>query len=93
MARSLSLFLAERYVPAGSLQLVAADVASATRVSAELAAEGADVRLLSSTLVPEDETCFALFAANSPEDVRALLERAELPYHRVVEAVQIAVAA
>jgi hypothetical protein len=89
MAGSLSLFLAERYVPAGSRQLVVADVARAKRASAELADEGTVARLVNSTLVPEDETCFALFAAGSAREVRVLLDRAEIPYHRIVEAIQI----
>jgi hypothetical protein len=91
MARSLSLFLAERYVPAGSRELVLADVARAKRASADLAGEGTVARLLNSTLVPEDETCFALFAAGSEQEVRDLLQRAAIPCNRIVQAIQIGV--
>jgi hypothetical protein len=85
----LSLFLAERYVPEGRSESVIADVARASAASDELAAEGTRARHLHSMLIPSDEICFALFEANSAEEVRRLIERASIPYERVVEAVQI----
>jgi hypothetical protein len=84
-----SLFLAERYVPAGNRDIVVADAARAHEASRELAEEGTIVRHLGSTLVPSDEVCLALFEASSAEAVQRLIERAALPYQRVVEAVQI----
>jgi uracil DNA glycosylase len=48
---------------------------------------------VSTTLVPDDETCFALFAAATADDVRILVQRADLPYHRITTAIHTAVAA
>jgi hypothetical protein len=84
-----SLFLAERYLPGGSRELAYADMLEARRASSELEAEGTHVRCVSSTVVPEDETCFALFEAGSAGEVEALIKRARLTYQHVVEAVQI----
>jgi hypothetical protein len=89
MERTMSLFLAERYVPAGRHELVLADLKRATHASSELACEGTIAHHVASTLVPADETCFALFEAQSAEAVRRLIERAAIPYMRVVEAIQI----
>jgi hypothetical protein len=86
-----SLFLGERYVSSANLESAQADAARASAASNEPAAGGAAVRYLGSTLIPSDETCFVFFEARSAEEVRGLLERASLPYDRIVEAVRIAV--
>jgi Protein of unknown function (DUF4242) len=85
----LSLFLAERYVSSANLDSARIDAARATAASAKSAEEGTTVRYLGSTLIPSDETCFVLFEARSADDVRRLLERAQITCDRVVEAVQI----
>jgi len=59
----------------------------ARRASEELTREGRQVRFLRSVFVPEDETCFYLYEAASPGDVREAARRAELPLIRVVEAI------
>jgi phosphohistidine phosphatase SixA len=82
--------LAERYVPGADRQLAVADAGRARQAGRELAAEGINVRYLSSALVPADETCFALFEACSADQVRQLLDRAALPYHHIVETILIA---
>jgi hypothetical protein len=87
--RGLSHFLAERYVSASDLELARLDAARASAASKEHVESETTVRYLGSTLIPGDETCFALFEAPSAEDVRRLLERAWLPYDRIVEAVPI----
>jgi hypothetical protein len=80
-------YLVEVYAPRKG----AADVRQAAfraRESAErLSGEGIDVRYVRAIFVPEDETCFHIFQAVSQEAVRAASERAELPAHRIVEAV------
>jgi hypothetical protein len=53
----------------------------------QLTREGTRVRLVRSILVPEDETCFYLFRAQSGDAVRAAAARAGLRFERVVEAV------
>ena len=62
--------------------------AERARVAAEqLRREGAAVRYVRSIFVPEDETCFLLYEANSVEDVEEAARRAALPLDRVVAAV------
>jgi hypothetical protein len=87
--RGLSHFVAERYVSAAHLELAHLDAARASVATREQAERGAAVRYLGSTLIPSDETCFSLFEARSAEDVSRLLERASLPYDRIVEVLRI----
>ena len=87
--QALSLFLAERYVSSANPELAHLDAARASAASKEPTESGKTVRYLGSTLIPSDETCFVLFEAFTAEEVRHLLERASLPYDRIVEAVRI----
>jgi DNA-binding CsgD family transcriptional regulator len=78
-------------MPSYLLEAYAAGPASAATASARSAAErvarqGLPVRLVLSIFVPEDETCFHVFEADSPDDVRAAGTLAGLAVDRVVEA-------
>jgi hypothetical protein len=46
------------------------------------------VRYLRAILVPEDETCYLLFDADSVEDVRAVVTRAAVPFERISTAIE-----
>jgi Protein of unknown function (DUF4242) len=61
----------------------------ARSVSAELRAEGIEVRLVRSVFVPEDESCFYLFRAASADAVLEAARRAGLRVDRLLEAVVI----
>ena len=54
----------------------------------QLTSKGTQVRLVRSILVPEDETCFYLFEAETGDAVREVAERAGLRIERVVDAVR-----
>ena len=45
------------------------------------------MRFLRSIYVPEEETCFYLYAARSVDDVRDAAQRAALPFACVAEAI------
>jgi hypothetical protein len=53
------------------------------RSSAE--ASAGRVRYLGSRLVPLDEVVFCFFSGPSPEAVRAVAERAAIPFERILE--------
>ena len=78
-------FLVESYV-ARTDSAAAERGAERSRLAAErLTREGTRVRYLRSIFVPEDETCFFLYEADSAEAVRLAAARAALPFERVVE--------
>ena len=64
-------------------------VAARARAAAEeLAREGAPVRHLRSTIVPDDEMCLLVFEAPNRELALEAMRRAELVSERVVEAIE-----
>jgi Protein of unknown function (DUF4242) len=77
--------MVERYLPGittGELDEASARLAAA---SAELTANGADVRYLGSTFVPEEESCFCRFESADADDVRRACERAGVSFARILE--------
>lgn len=86
---SQRLFLAERYISAGSSAAALEDAIEARAATAALTREGTPIRFLGSTLVPADETCFSLFEASDLDAVRSLAARASIAFHRINEAVRI----
>lgn len=62
---------------------------AARRAAGEAAGEGPPVRYLRSVFVPGEKRCYCLFEAPSAAAVRKANERAELPFERVIEAVQV----
>jgi hypothetical protein len=76
-------FLIEVYVSRADAA-AAARGTRRTRLAAEqLSREGTPVRVVRSIFVPEDETCFLLCAAASPDAVLEAARRAALPCERV----------
>lgn len=80
-------FLLELYVPRTETATVAARAESARLAAEELAQQGSTVRYVRSIFVPEDETCFLLYEADSADAVREAAQRAALPFERVSEAI------
>jgi len=85
----MARYLAELYLShAGSSGL--RDAASRARAAAEeLNREGTPIRYLRALFLGEDETCFHLYEAGSPESVLEASRRAAIPVERVVEAIDI----
>ena len=82
-------FLVERYIPhlqSGNVEALCERLAAA---SAELQAEGRDVRWLRSLALLDDETCLCLFSADSRNDVAEANHRAGAAYDRIIETVTI----
>jgi hypothetical protein len=46
------------------------------------------VRYLRAILVPEDETCYLLFDADSADSVRAVVTQAAVPFERISAAIE-----
>jgi Protein of unknown function (DUF4242) len=79
-------FLVELYLPR-----MDAAVLERARAGAELLTrEGTPVHYVRSIFVPEDETCFLIYEAASPEAVRAAAGRAALRFERVLDLVTTA---
>ena len=79
-------FLLEVYAARSDPRAVEASARRARAAADSLAAEGPRVRYVRSIFVPEDETCFYVYEADSVGTVHEVALRAGLPVDRVVEA-------
>lgn len=80
-------FLVETYVARDGGDSVAQAGERARQATLELAKEGVTVGYVRSIYVPDDETCFFLYEAETIDAVRVAARLAELPFDRVTEAV------
>jgi hypothetical protein len=78
-------YLLERYVSRGDSEAVEAGAERARREAERISREGTAVRFVRSIFVPEDETCFYLYEAESPDAVLEAARRAELRVDRIAE--------
>ncbi len=81
-------FLAEVYTPRLDGAALARLVAGLKAAAEAMSADGFRVRYLRSILVPEDETCFHLFEAESAEAIYEAGRHAGLTFDRVAAAVE-----
>lgn len=78
------LYLAEFYLPAGTTP---ASIAQRARAGAEQAAgTGTDITFVEAILLPQDQSCFALYRAERAADVTAAGSLAGLAFDRVTDA-------
>ena len=82
----MSEFLVEVYVTR-EIARAATGSAEVAAAAEQLTREGRRVRLVHSIVVPEDETCFYLFEAQTGDAVREAATRAGLRFDRVRKAV------
>lgn len=79
-------FLVELYVAREDSAAVANGAERARAAAETLTDEGAAIRYVRAIFVPEDETCFFLYEAESPDAVREASRRAGLSSVRITEA-------
>jgi hypothetical protein len=80
-------FLVEMYVSRSATPGGVPPSEDVSRVAEQITREGRQVRLVRSIVVPEEETRFYLFQAQTAEVVREAATRAGLECERVVEVI------
>jgi hypothetical protein len=78
-------YMVERYLPGiteGELEEANTRLTAAVRA---LAAQGVEVRYLSSTFIPAEESCFYRFESRGANDVRRACDEARVSFARIVE--------
>ena len=81
-------YLVERYVPRHKTDELGVEARRARALAEDLSRGGRSIRYVRTTLLPDDETCFHLFEADSAETVSDLCARAGLQHARIVRAVE-----
>lgn len=85
----MAIYLAERTLPGVTREQLAAMQHAAIEMSARFTAQGRSVRYLRSVFVPSESRCISLFEAENGALVRDVNEAAQLPFTRIVEAVEV----
>jgi uncharacterized protein YbjT (DUF2867 family) len=81
----MNRYMVEQYLPgitAGQVDEASERLAAA---ALDLAAQGVEVRYISSTFIPEEESCFCRFEAPDANVVRRACEQAGVEFARIVE--------
>jgi Protein of unknown function (DUF4242) len=80
-------YLVEHYRPGQSVDDLHRSLARVREAVTEMAREGKEIRYLSSTLVPDDESYLSVLHAESEELVREAYARAATPFERISRAI------
>ena len=85
----MTVYMVERNLPGITIDALAQAQGRAIEIAGRMTGEGTPVRYLRSSFVPEDGCCRCLFEAESTEAVERLNRSAEIPFDRVVEAMDL----
>ena len=85
----MAVYMVERELPGVSLDQLAAAQRAAIKTGERFTAEGKPVRYLRTTFVPGEARCLCLFEAANPELVKEANEAAQIPFARIVEALDL----
>jgi muconolactone delta-isomerase len=83
------VYMVERDMPGVGMEHLAAAQKRAILVGRELTAQGKEVRYIRSTFVPGESKCMCLFEASNSDHVREANELAQIPFTRIVEAMDL----
>jgi hypothetical protein len=84
--RDVSEFLVEAYLSRLTAPVANPGADDVSRAADQLSHEGKPVELVHSMFVPEDETCYFLFRAQSSDAVAEAARRCGLRFERLIEA-------
>jgi hypothetical protein len=85
----MAIYIAERTLPGITPEQLATMQHAAIEMSARFTAQGRSVRYLRSVFLPSEAHCLSLFEADNGALVRDVNEAAQLPFTRIVEALDL----
>lgn len=85
----MAVYMVERDLTGITMPQLAGAQEAAIATSRRFSADGTPVRYVRSTFVPGEARCMCLFDASSAEDVKKVNEAANLPFTRIVEALDL----
>jgi hypothetical protein len=81
--------MVDRDLPGIKMDQLAAAQKAAIETSDRFTAEGKPVRYIRTTFVPGEAHCMCLFEAGNPELVEEVNRTAQIPFTRVIEALDL----
>jgi hypothetical protein len=85
----MPIYMVERVMPGATVAQVEALQATAERICREARAQGRAISYLGSTYTPGESRCRCVFESSSADEVREVNDTADLPYSRIVIAVDL----
>lgn len=85
----MAVYMVERELPGISMEQLAAAQQAAIETGEQFTAEGKNVRYIRTTFVPEEARCMCLFEADNAELVKEVNETAQIPFNRIVPALDL----
>ena len=85
----MAVYLVDRDLPGITMEQLGAAQKAAIETSERFTSEGKPVRYIRSTYVPGDSNCMCLFEASSADMVKEVNESANIPFTRIVEAMDL----
>ena len=85
----MAVYMVERNLPGITLEQLGGAQKAAIDTSRRFTDEGKDVRYIRSTYVPGEARCMCLFEAPNAQRVRDVNEAAQIPFTRIVEALDL----
>ena len=85
----MAVYMVERDLAGITTAALAGAQQAAIATAQRFTADGTPVRYIRSTFLPGESRCMCLFDAQSADDVRKVNEAAQLPFTRIVEALDL----
>lgn len=85
----MSVYMVDRELPGITMEQLAEAQKAAIHTCKQMTAEGNAVRYIRTTFVPGESHCMCLFDAANEALVREANEKAQLPYNRIVPAMDL----
>lgn len=85
----MPVYMVERDLKGITMDQLAAAQKRAIETGKDFTAKGKQVRYIRSTFVPGEARCMCLFEAPNPGNVKELNETAQIPFSRIVEAMDL----
>lgn len=85
----MAVYMVERELKGITTDQLAAAQQAAIETGRQFTSEGRNVRYIRTTFVPSEAHCMCLFEADNQDLVRELNEAAQIPFTRIVEALDL----
>ena len=85
----MAVYMVERELPGVTMDQLATAQKAAIETSNQFTVNGKHVRYIRTTFVPGEAHCMCLFEADNADVVRAVNEAAQIPFTRIVEALDL----
>jgi len=85
----MAVYMVDRDLPGVTMDQLGAAQKAAIETGEKFTAEGKNVRYIRTTFVPGEAHCMCLFEADNADLVREVNEAAQIPFTRIVEALDL----